>query len=89
MRNTSIIGVQMNITHAFQAFAEFYNIHGTTWTGGALLSLVRPPLLYLYQIALGDQLYGRGTAGAFILAALMIAATLIQNKLTGGMGSEV
>ena len=89
LRNTSIFVVLMNIIHAFQAFAEFYNILGTTWTGGALLSLARPPLLYLYQIAMGDQLYGRGTAGAFVLAALMIVATLIQNKLTGGLGREI
>ena len=72
----------------FQAFAEFYNILGTTWTGGALLSLARPPLVYLYQIAMGQQYYGRGTAGAFVLSALMIIATLIQSRLTGGMGRE-
>jgi multiple sugar transport system permease protein len=89
LRNTSIFVVLMNIIHAFQAFAEFYNILGTTWTGGALLALARPPLLYLYQIALGEQLYGRGTAGAFILAALMIVATLVQNRLSGGMGREI
>ena len=89
LRNTSIFVVLMNIIHAFQAFAEFYNILGTTWTGGALLSLARPPLVYLYQIAMGQQYYGRGTAGAFVLAALMIIATLIQSKLTGGMGKEI
>jgi multiple sugar transport system permease protein len=88
LRNTSIFVVLMNIIHAFQAFAEFYNILGTTWTGGALLSLARPPLVYLYQIAMGDQYYGRGTAGAFVLSALMILVTLIQSRLTGGMGRE-
>jgi len=88
LRNTSIFVVLLNMIHAFQAFAEFYNILGTTWTGGALLSLARPPLVYLYQIAMGQQYYGRGTAGAFVLSALMIIATLIQSRLTGGMGRE-
>jgi len=78
----------MNIIHGFQAFAEFYNILGSTWTGGGLLSLARPPLVYLYQVALGQQDYGRGTAGAFVLAAMMVIATLIQNKLSGGLARE-
>ncbi len=88
IRNTSVFVILMNIIHGFQAFAEFYNILGSTWTGGGLLSLARPPLVYLYQVALGQQDYGRGTAGAFVLAAMMVIATLIQNKLSGGLARE-
>lgn len=88
IRNTSVFIILMNIIHGFQAFAEFYNILGSTMSGGGLLALARPPLLYLYQVALSQQNYGRGTAGAFILAAMMVVATLIQNKLSGGLGRE-
>jgi multiple sugar transport system permease protein len=88
LRNTSIFVLLINIIHAFNAFAEFFNILGGTFATGGLLSLARPPLVYLYQIALSSQEYGRGTAGAFILAALIISATLIQNKVAGGLGKE-
>jgi multiple sugar transport system permease protein len=88
LRNTSIFVLLINIIHAFNAFAEFFNILGGTFATGGLLSLARPPLVYLYQIALSQQEYGRGTAGAFVLAALIISATLIQNWVSGGLGKE-
>ena len=86
--NTSIFVLLINIIHAFNAFEEFFNILGGTYATGGLLSLARPPLVYLYQIAMSSQEYGRGTAGAFILAALIIIATFIQNKVSGGLGKE-
>lgn len=89
LRNTSIFVLLVNLVHAFQAFAEFYNILGTTWTAGGLLSLARPPLLYLYQVAMNQQFYGIGTAGAFILVMIIIVVTIIQSKLTGGLGKEI
>jgi len=88
LRNTSVFVLLINIIHAFNAFAEFFNILGGTFATGGLLSLARPPLVYLYQIALSSQEYGRGTAGAFILAALIILATLIQTRISGGLGKE-
>lgn len=88
LRNTSIFVLLINVIQAFNAFAEFFNILGGTYATGGLLSLARPPLVYLYQIAMSSQEYGRGTAGAFILAALIIIATVIQNWVSGGMGKE-
>jgi len=89
LRNTSVFVLLINIIHAFNAFAEFFNILGGTYaTTSGLLRLARPPLVYLYQAAMADQDYGRGTAGAFILAALIIIATLIQAKISGGLGRE-
>lgn len=88
LRNTSIFVLLINIIHAFNAFAEFFNVLGGTFATGGLLNLARPPLVYLYQIALSQQHYGRGTAGAFILAALIIIATLIQARVSGGLGKE-
>jgi multiple sugar transport system permease protein len=41
------------------------------------------PLVYLYQIALGDQNFGLGAAGAFILFALILIVTLIQGRILG------
>lgn len=48
--------------------------------------MARPPLVYLYQVAMAQQDYGRGTAGAFILAVIIIGATLLQNRIAGGFG---
>ena len=70
----------LNLIAAFQAFDEFYNILGTT---GANVALARPPLVYLYSLALNDQDFGRGTAGAFILTFVIFAITIIQGRLIG------
>lgn len=86
LRNTSIFVILMNIIHAFNAFAEFYNILGGTYATSGNVILARPPLVYLYSVAMSIQDYGRGTAGAFILAALIIIATLVQNRIYGGLG---
>jgi multiple sugar transport system permease protein len=39
--------------------------------------------VYLYGLALSDQDFGRGTAGAFILTAIILGVTLIQGRLLG------
>jgi len=89
LRNTSIFILLINIIHAFNAFSEFFNILGGTYaSSGGNLAMARTPLIYLYQVAMSQQDYGRGTAGAFILAVIIIVATLIQNKVSGGMGQE-
>jgi multiple sugar transport system permease protein len=80
MRATSISVLLLNFIAAFQAFDEFYNILGAA---GANASLARPPLVYLYSIALADQDFGRGTAGAFILTAIILTVTLIQGRILG------
>lgn len=65
----------------------FQHPGGTYAAGsGGLLSMARPPLVYLYQVAMAQQDYGRGTAGAFILAVIIIGATLLQNRIAGGFG---
>lgn len=88
LRNTSIAVVLLNLIAAFQAFDEFVNI--LSGTGSSNINLARPPLVYLYQVAIGDQDFGRGTAGAFILAAIIVAVTLIQGRFFGfGQGDKV
>ncbi|MGN6031882.1 MAG: carbohydrate ABC transporter permease [Thermomicrobiales bacterium] len=82
LRNTSIAVLLLNFIAAFQAYDEFVNIlsgAGTT----ANLSLARPPLVYLRQVALDQQDYGRGSAGAFILTAIIIVITLVQGRIFG------
>jgi multiple sugar transport system permease protein len=77
LRATTVAVVLLNIIAAFQAFDEFYNLMGIK------SPLVRPPLMYLYTTALGaEQDFGRGTAGAFILSALIIVVTLVQSRIT-------
>jgi len=83
LRNTTIAVLLLNFINAFQAFDEFYNVMGSGSTSGGNVSLARPPLVYLYQVALGQQDYGRGSAGAFILTALIIAVTLVQGRIFG------
>ncbi len=82
LRNTSIAVLMLNFIAAFQAFDEFINILGGVGSVGNI-SLARPPLVYLYQVAIGQQDYGRGSAGALILTAIIIAVTLIQGRLFG------
>ena len=87
LRNTTIAVVLLNLIAAFQAFDEFLNI--LSGTGSTNINLARPPLVYLYNVSIGDQDFGRGSAGAFILAAIVIAITLIQGRLAGfGQGDR-
>jgi len=83
LRNTTISVLLLNLIAAFQAFDEFYNILGGGGSSAGNQALARPPLVYLYSLALRDQDFGRGTAGAFILTALILAVTLIQGKILG------
>jgi multiple sugar transport system permease protein len=82
LRNTSIAVLVLNFIAAFQAFDEFVNILGGVGSTGNI-SLARPPLVYLYQTAIGQQDYGRGSAGAIILAAIIIVVTIVQGRLFG------
>lgn len=86
LRNTSVSVLLLTLIAAFQSFDEFYNI----LFGGASnnTALARPPLVYLYQVALGDQNYGRGAAGSFILTALILVVTLLQSRWMGFGKSE-
>jgi multiple sugar transport system permease protein len=82
LRNTTAIIISLNLISAFQAFDEFYNILGGTY-GGANLNLAKSPLIYLFQVAFSDQDYGKGSAGAFILAAIIIIVTVVQTRFYG------
>ncbi len=88
IRNTSIFVILINIINAFNAFDEFYNILGGTYASSGNAILARPPLVYLYSVAMSDQIYGRAMAGSFVLAFLLIAATVIGNRVVGGLGKE-
>ena len=81
LRNTSVSILLLSVIAAFQAFDEFYNVLSTGVGSSANITLARPPLVYLYQVAMADQNYGRGSAGAFILVAIIILVTIIQGRL--------
>ncbi|WP_308282929.1 carbohydrate ABC transporter permease [Pseudonocardia nigra] len=76
LRTTSVAVLLLNLIAAYQAFDEFYNLLGNS-------SLARPPLVYLYYTAQGNQDYGHGSAGAMILAVLIVLVTLIQGRIYG------
>jgi multiple sugar transport system permease protein len=82
LRNTSVAIFLLILIAAFQAFDEFFNLFNTGQAGDASAP-VRPPLVYLYDSALGDQNYGVGSAGAFILTLLIVTVTLLQGRLVG------
>lgn len=78
LRNASISILLLNIIAAFQAFDEFFNIMSN---GNSILA--RPPLVYLYSIALTGGNYGYGEAGAMILTLIIVCFTLLQGRLLG------
>ena len=83
LRATSVSVLLLNLIAAFQAFDEFYNILGGGGASVGNASLARPPLVYLYSLALSSQDFGRGAAGGFILTALIVAITLVQGRVFG------
>jgi multiple sugar transport system permease protein len=81
LRPTSVAVVVLLLINAFQAFDEFYNLLASS---SGYPPYARPPLVYLYYIALGQQQdFGHGSAGAVILALLIAVFTLVQGRLFG------
>ena len=78
LRNASISVLLLNVIAALQAFDEFFNI----MTGGNAI-LARPPLAYIYSVALTGQNYGTGAAGAMILTILIVVFSLLQGRFLG------
>ncbi|WP_205678789.1 carbohydrate ABC transporter permease [Brachybacterium endophyticum] len=77
LRTTSTAVLLLLLIAAFQAFDEFYNLTGNN-------PETRPPLVYLYNIALGpEQDFGHGSAGALVLTAIMVLAGLLQTWIIG------
>ncbi|MEM7799275.1 MAG: sugar ABC transporter permease [Chloroflexota bacterium] len=83
LRNTSISVMLLLFIEAFQAFDEFRNILGGSGPEAGTAILARPPLVYLYNMAFVDQNYGRGSAGAFIIALMIFVVTIVQGRLFG------
>lgn len=88
LRNTSISVMLLLFIEAFQAFDEFYNILGGSLIAGGTSILARPPLVYLYNVAFIDQNYGRGSAGAFVIALIIISVTVVQGRIFGFGGRQ-
>jgi multiple sugar transport system permease protein len=81
LRGTSVAVLVLLMINAFQAFDEFYNLLAST---AGYPPYARPPLVYLYYIALGQQQdFGHGSAGAVILAAMIAVFTLLQGRFIG------
>ncbi len=81
LRATSVAVLVLLFVNAFQAFDEFYNLLASS---AGYPPYARPPLVYLYYIALGQQQdFGHGSAGAVILALLIALFTLLQGRLLG------
>ncbi|MFJ9824838.1 carbohydrate ABC transporter permease [Streptomyces sp. NPDC101160] len=88
LRNTSVAVLMLLFIAAFQAFDEFYNLFNSGLSGSGSAP-VQTPLVHLYNTAMGTQNYGLGSAGAFVLTALIVGVTLLQGRITGfGRGEE-
>jgi multiple sugar transport system permease protein len=88
LRNTSVAVLMLQFIAAFQAFDEFYNLFNSGQSGTGTAP-VQTPLMYLYNTAMGDQNYGLGSAGSFVITALIVLVTLVQGRITGfGKGEE-
>ncbi|MFJ1792103.1 carbohydrate ABC transporter permease [Kitasatospora griseola] len=82
LRNTSVAVLMLLFISAFQAFDEFYNLFSSGLSGIGTAP-VQTPLVHLYNTAMGSQNYGVGSAGAFLLTALIVGVTLVQGRVTG------
>ncbi|KQX56382.1 sugar ABC transporter permease [Streptomyces sp. Root66D1] len=82
LRNTSVAVLMLLFIAAFQAFDEFYNLF-SIGLSGAGTAPVQTPLVHLYNTAMGSQNYGLGSAGAFLLTAVIVGVTLVQGRFTG------
>ncbi len=81
LRATSVAVVLLLVINAFQAFDEFYNLLSST---SGYPPYARPPLVYLYYVALGrGQNLGLGSAGAVILALVIAVVTVAQARWFG------
>lgn len=83
LRATTAAVLLLLVVAAFQAFDEFYNLVGNNPS-------TRPPLVYLYYVALGSQQdFGHGSAGALILTFIMVVVALAQTRIFGfGSGND-
>ncbi|MFF8918561.1 carbohydrate ABC transporter permease [Streptomyces sp. NPDC015032] len=82
LRNTAVAVLMLLFIAAFQAFDEFYNLFNSGLSGTGTAP-VQTPLVHLYNTAMGSQNYGLGSAGAFVLTALIVGVTLLQGRFTG------
>jgi len=78
LRRTSVAVVLLLAVNAFQAFDEFFTLLSTT---RGYPPYARPPLVYLYYVALGQgQNLGVGSAGAVVLALVILVFTAGQAR---------
>ncbi len=87
LRSTSVAVVLLLLISAFQAFDEFYN---TLISVGGYPPFARPPLVYLYLIALGggSQDLGLGSAGTIILTLVVVVIGVVQLRVFRVGGAE-
>jgi multiple sugar transport system permease protein len=82
LRPTVAAVLLLLLVAAFQAFDEFINLL-------PLNPSTRPPLVYLYNVALGSQRdFGLGSAGSLILTGIMVVVALAQNRFFGFTSAE-
>lgn len=81
LRATSVAVLLLLVINAFQAFDEFYNLLASS---RGYPPYARPPLVYLYYVALAQgQDLGVGSAGAVVLMLIILVVTVGQARWLG------
>ncbi|RKS68483.1 multiple sugar transport system permease protein [Motilibacter peucedani] len=81
LRATSTAVLVLLLVNAYQSFDEFFNLLSSS---GQYPPYARPPLVYLYYLALGNgQDFGHGSAGAVVLTLIIAVVTVAQGRLLG------
>lgn len=81
LRATSSAVLVLLLVNAYQSFDEFFNLLSSS---GQYPPYARPPLVYLYYLALGQgQDFGHGSAGAVVLTLIIAVLTVAQGRLLG------
>ena len=79
LRPTSVAVLLLLLINAFQAFDEFLNILGKQ---DYYPPYARPPLIYLYYIALKGSNFGMGSAGAVILTIIIAVVAIVFSRVS-------
>ena len=79
LRPTNVAVLLLLLINAFQAFDEFLNILGKQ---DYYPPYARPPLVYLYYVALKGSNFGMGSAGAMILTLIIALIAVLFARVT-------
>lgn len=76
LKNTHVFVLVTAMIYSFRSFDLIY-----TMTKGGPLNSTKTIVMYVYEQAFSKNYYGRASAGGVILVLIMLAFTILQNRL--------